>query len=381
MRRRYVLLAVLVLGLAGCGSSGSAKAGASAAPSKAPPPKVPGKLLVMAGNGLKLLTQEADGHLSSASAELSAVDEYEVAADHRTIAYRKGGVIGVRDLADGTDKQLAKDSATNKLCLRISPDAKRISYRRVEDLVVVDLAGKVTVLDKIRKEKYSIGGVGSATTASSELTCGEWLDATHVTFDRRKSMPQSITVDITATSPVVDADTTTVAVLGGRSPKLLDSPGMWHPTATCGNWVAANNGTNKDALHLRQRTGDGDVAKTGFFAGADVALPGTAGSTHAVVFVPGSCRPLLYTVEPRTFQAIDPATRAVTATPAVTLPSGGSKVRVYDDPAIWQPAPNPQALAVAVDKQIAIVDVQAGTVGLVPADGLDAASLVVAWLP
>ncbi|MEV4508554.1 hypothetical protein AB0K00_06305 [Dactylosporangium sp. NPDC049525] len=381
MRRLGAVFGVLIVGLAGCGSATDAKATAgssgSAPVSKPPPPKVPGKLLVMAGNRLKLLTQEADGHLSNAPLDVPQFEEYEVMADHKTLVYRTGAVVTARNLADGSEKKLASDAKSNKLCLRTSPDSKRVSFRRADDLVVADLAGKVTVLDKVKRDKYGTGTI----TATTALGCGEWLDNTHVTFDRRKSLPETINVKALETDVVVEADTTTVAVLGGKNPKLLDSPSMWHPTAICGNWVVANNGTNKDVLHLRQRTGDGDVTKAGAFTGAELAITGTAGSTHGVLFVPGSCRPLLFSVDKRTFQTVDPATRAVGATPVATLPGGGIEVHLFDEPANWQPAQGAEVLAAVVDKQVVIVDMHAGTAVPVPADGLDAASRVIAWLP
>ena len=381
MRRQCVVLGVLILGLAGCGSAENAKGrpGPSGSPSasKAPPPRIAGRIVVLAGNGLKLLTQEADGHLSMAPLDVPKFEDYEFMADHRTLVYRAGTVVTARNLADGSEKKLAGDAKSNSLCLRTSPDSKRISFRRADDLVVADLAGKVTVLDKVKKDEYGVGTI----TATTELGCGEWLDNTHVAFDRRKSLPETITVKPNAFEATVEADTTTVAVLGGKSPKLLDSPGMWNPTATCGNWVVANNGTNKDVLHLRQRAGDGDVAKAGAFTGAELSIAGTAGSTHAVLFVPGSCRPLLYSVDKRTFQTIDPATRTVGATPVATLPTGGIDVHLFDEPATWQPAQGAEVLAAVVDKQLVIVDVKAGTATPVPADGLDASARVVAWLP
>lgn len=56
MRRLCVVLGVLIVGLAGCGSATDAKAkggpsgSASASGSKAPPPKVAGRIVVMAGS-------------------------------------------------------------------------------------------------------------------------------------------------------------------------------------------------------------------------------------------------------------------------------------------------------------------------------------------
>lgn len=381
MRRCMVMLGVLIVGLTGCGPAKDRKAAPAASAPKAPPAKVAGKLLVLVGSQLKLLTQEADGHLSSAPFDVPKADDYEVTDDHKTFVYRSGAVLTARNLADGSEKKLASNAATNTLCLRVAPDGRHVTFRRADDLAVVDLAGGVTVLDKVKRSSYSLGAVGSPIPATSELSCGEWLDATHVQFDRRKRMPESISVEITDTTAVVPADTTTVAVLGGKTPKLLDSPGRWHPTAACGKRIAANNGTNKDALHLRERTGDGDVTKAGAFAGPEFALAGTSGSTHYVLFVPGSCRALLYTVETRTFQTVDPATRAIGAAPIVTLPGGGTSVRVFGEPATWQPGPDAEVLATVVDKQVVLVDLHAGTTATVPADGLDAFARVVAWLP
>ncbi|MEV0570535.1 hypothetical protein [Dactylosporangium sp. NPDC050588] len=383
MRRQFVVLAAVVIGLAGCGSGGGSKAsqGASSSPSPQPPPKVAGKLLVTTTGGLKLLTQEADGHLSIAPFDVprSSDFEYEVTADHKTFVYRSGKVVTARAIADGSERKVAGDASTNKLCLRTSPDSKRVSYLRGEELVVADFAGKVTVVDKVKSAKYTLGA--TTVTATTELDCGEWLDDTHLKFDRRKSIPDSISVDITATAPVIKADTTTVAVLGGKTPKLVDSPSMWHPTAECGKRVAATAGSTKDALHLRERTGDAELSKAGTFTGSDIALAGTTGGTHSVLFAPGSCRPVLYTMEKRTFQSIDPATRAIGAEPIVTLPDGGIDVRLYDDPQTWQPVKDAEVLAAVVDKQIVIVDLAARTAKLVPADGLDASARVMAWLP
>jgi hypothetical protein len=381
MRRLCVLLGVLILGLAGCEWSGDPAGTAGSSASKAPPPRLAGKVLVMAspGNKLKLLSQEADGHLSVAPLDLPKLEEFELAADRRTLVYRVGPVVTVRDLAGGGERQLAGDAKTDSYCLRISPDSRHVLYRRADDLVVVDLTGKMTVLDAVRQEKYGLGTM--PVTATSELKCGEWLDATHVAFDRRPKMPESIEVSLLANSAVVEADTTTVAVLGGPSPKLLDSVGRWHPTATCGDWVATNDGSSKGVLHLKQRTGDADVTKAGAFIGAELAVPGSEGGNHGALFVPGSCRALLYTVDQRTFRAIDPATRAVAATPVATLPSGGIEVRLFDEPAAWQPAQGAEVLAVVVDKQLVLVDIKAGTATPVPAAGLDASARVVAWLP
>ncbi|GAB3849947.1 hypothetical protein ACFPIJ_25090 [Dactylosporangium cerinum] len=380
MRRLCVVLGVLAIGLAGCGSSGSSgepakgKPGASASASKAPPPKVPGKIVVVVGGSLKVLTQEPDGHLIIAPLDAPKFEDYEFTPDHKTVIYRAGTVVTARNLADGSEKKLAGDAKSNSLCLRTSPDGKRVSYRRNDDLVVVDLAGKVTVLDKVKRDKYGSGTV----TATTELGCGEWLDATHVVFDRRKSLPETVSVKALEFEVTVDADTTTVAVLGGKSPKLIDSPAMWNPTAVCGNWVVANNGKNADVLHLKQRTGDGDITRAGAFTGQDLAVAGTAGTTHGVLFVPGACRPLLYSVDKRTFQTVDPATRAVGA-PVATLPAGGIEVHLFDEPATWQPGA--EVFAAVVDKQLVVVDVKAGTATPVPSDGLDAAARVVAWLP
>lgn len=385
MRRGLVVLGVLGLVLAGCRSGGGSKAApaGSSAPSKAPPVKVAGKLLMLTGKGLQVLTQQADGHLSGVPFDVAQTEdfEFEVTADHKTFVYRSGTVVTARTIADGSERKLAGDAATKGLCLRASPDGKHVSFPRADDLVVVDLAGKVTVLDKVKKGKYSIGGgPGAQVAATSELTCGEWLDDTHVKFDRRRQMPESVSVEITDVRTVVKADTTTVAVLGGKTPKLIDAPSMWQATAECGQRIAAAAGS-KDALHLRERTGDAELGKAGVFTGPDAALAGTTAGAGAVLFAPGSCRPWLYTTATRTFQTIDPATRAVGAEPVVRLPAGGGSLRMYDEPATWQPVPNAEVLAVVVDKQVAVVDLGARTAALVPADDLDASSRVVAWLP
>ncbi|MFF5225526.1 hypothetical protein [Dactylosporangium sp. NPDC000521] len=383
MRRQFVVLAAVLAGLAGCGPGGGSKGshGASGAPSKQPPPKVAGKLLVETGAGLKLLTQEADGHLSTAPFDVprSGDFEYEISADHTLFVYRSGKVVTARTIADGSERRIAGDASGNKVCLRVSPDSKRVSYIRGEELVVADLTGKVTVVDKVKKAKYTLGT--QTVTATTELDCGEWLDDTHLKFDRRRTTPDSISVEITATAPVIKADTTTIAVLGGKTPKLIDAPSMWDPTAVCGKRIAVTVGTIKDPLHLRERTGDAELSKAGAFDGPDSALAGTGRSTHRVLFVPGTCRPVLYTLDARTIQPIDPATRAIGAEPIVTLPKEGLDVQLWSDPATWQPAKDTEVLAAVLDKQIVVIDLAARTARTAPADGLDASSRVIAWLP
>ncbi|MET7419692.1 hypothetical protein [Dactylosporangium sp. NPDC005555] len=383
MRRYFVVLTALVIGVAGCGSGSDSKGSPSKAssPSKPPPPKVAGKLLVTTVNGLKLLTQEADGHMTIAPFDVPRSDDfdYELSADHKTFVYRSGKVVTARTVADGKERQIAADALARSLCLRVSPDGRHVSFRRAEDLVVADLAGKATVLDKVKKEQYTLGGI-TPVSATSELTCGEWLDDTHVKFDRRKQMPQQVSVEITDSTTVVKADTTTVAVLGGKTPKLLDSPKMWQPTAMCGKRVAVSLGSSKEALHFRERTGDAELTKDGTFNGADTTLAGTTVGGNSLLFTPGTCRPILYTTETRTFQTVDPATRAIGKDPILTLPSGGIDVRLYDDPETWQPAPDSEVLAAVIDKQIVIIDLKAATAALVPADNLDASARVVAWL-
>lgn len=388
-RRAYVITCVLGIGLAvaGCGQADGSPRSPSGSPSGSSsgssprPPSVAGKLLVLADDEFQLLTQAADGHLSMTpfGVTRSTDFEFEVTADHTLFVYRDGAVVTARNLADGTERRLGGDAAKEGLCLRTSPDGRHVSYRRADDLVVVDLNGAVTVLDRVKRATYNTDG--GTVTASAELGCAAWLDDTHVSFQRRKQLPKNATVTLTPAGPVVLADTTTVAVLGGTSPKLIDTPAMWNPTAVCGHRMAINPGKTTEPLRLRDGWVDADLTKVNALTGPDLALAGATGSTHHVLFIPGTCEALLYSDDSRAIQSIDPATRKVDDRPIVTLPAGGNDVLLYDDPAIWQPGQDSRVLAAIVKSQIVVVDLRAGTAIPVPADGLDSASLMLAWLP
>lgn len=121
------------------------------------------------------------------------------------------------------------------------------------------------------------------------------------------------------------------------------------------------------------------MTKADAFTGANLSIAGTTGINSTVLFVPGSCRALLYTADKGTFQNVEPTTRAVDPKPVATLPQGGIEVHLFDEPANWQPAPGTEVLAAVVNKQLVLVDLKAGTATAVPADGLDAAARVVGW--
>ncbi len=387
------LATVLTLILAGCAGHGRSPAsplsrGASPSPS-VPPPTFTGQLLVAESDSLALATQGENGKIRVTTKVPVATDaqDFTVSPDRRTVAYRQGTAIYTRPTTGGVERKVAGDAwDTTSSCLRWAPDGRYLTYRRAEDLVVNDLAGHVTVVDKVKKQDYSLAGLGGAEVhATSQLTCGNWLDARRLAFDRVKKMPESVRVEPGAGTTTVNADTTTVAVLGGKSTRLVDSPDTWEMVGSCGTRVVTRGWADGEPLHLLDKVSDANLSAGGAMAGAGSVVDRSTDKDSRIVFAPGSCQPLLYVPKDHTLRSVDPASRKVDAQPLITFPedlSEGFSPSAY--PAAWHGGDAFFDTDVSPTDHVGplmLVDLKAHTATRLPADDTDRIYDVLAWLP
>src|SRR2546421_10805645 len=143
-------VAIMLL-LAGCHS-----ATPRSRPSPTPrPPIISGELLVAGDHGLELLTQSADGTLavthSIDATHATQLFGLNVAPDGHAVTYTRDGDLFLRTLPDGVERQLASHAG----CASWAPDGRHLSYLHEDDgLIVTDLQGHLTVVDRVKHETY-----------------------------------------------------------------------------------------------------------------------------------------------------------------------------------------------------------------------------------
>jgi WD40 repeat protein len=382
-----VAVLAMLMALSGCsGSPESPTGGASPASPAVPRAIFPGSLVTFIGSGYAVLRMGADGKLAVAKKVDLNTDNPNrvVSTDRRTIAYPRGDSLYLRPLPDGAEQTVPGTWTKDVSCLTWSPDGRRLMYRRADDLVVADMSGTVSVIEKVRHETYHYQNSPQTMEVASGLACGTWLGDHRLLYYRTKRMPA--TVEYNPLSPALQAPTDTIALvnLDGPTPKVTDTAISSTSLFACGKRILSQ--TDGGVLYLIDGASDADIVKATRFAAAGARVGLGSVQARDVEFTPGTCQPWLLGKD-STYRAIDPATRKVASTPAVTVPEYFD-VAAYGQTTGWQPtggAVLAGTTGVASDAKVYRVDLTAGKLDTIPVADHDLhddlIGPVLAWLP
>ena len=281
------------MALAGCTSTpAQPPTPVNSATAPPPGPVVSGHVLVFSPD-----EHEVD---QSGRMDQSKITDDAVAAgmspDGKTLAYvTQNSQLVLRDLGTKAEKKVIVTVGRTPLspgkCVRFSPDGKRLALlSQAGGLYVTSLAGAATKIDVPKREQYTQtdGGIlaGPAPDAPaynvySTVTCGRWLDADRLVFDRVAEMPNTVTIENGQQPADLPPDTTTVATV---SPvRLTDSPKQWALRDRCGAHLISSVRTDETTTdYVVDAKPLGDVTPAGG------KLP-----SLRTTFIPGSCDVLM----------------------------------------------------------------------------------------
>jgi hypothetical protein len=361
-----------------------------------PGPPLIGRILVLSAN--RGVWQVSPGTAGARFDRVVDSGEATLSADGRTLAYVSVSGTVLRDTATGTETVLhATAPGTGELrftgCLRWAPDARRLAARTADGtLYIVGLDGHALVVDRPKQSTYAEGVVpvpsasASPVTVTSEVTCGGWLDANRLLFDRRRELPHDLVVhaDPDGHVPPVPADTTTVAIAGPSTVRLIDSDQRLVPLGTCGPKVltAAHDGF---ATYLFATPSDDALGRPAALAPTGQLTDGAGGRVTAL-FIPGSCDVLLLS------QALNPnANEPGYRLTRQTAPDKPGPVVYVTNPvrgtprtAAWYPGTGPAVLVDSSrDLTLRLINIRTGGETTVPLDVAKTgpAVTVLGWLP
>ncbi|WP_432828805.1 TolB family protein [Dactylosporangium sp. CA-092794] len=341
-RGAVAVTAALTLTAASCSGEPPAKP-AGADPSQ-PGPALRGTLLVYVESEVVTVTGTAERPVVTTIA--SDVRSAALSPDLRTLAYVSGtGRLLLRDVAGGTDKPLAVQSAGQPLtpenaCMAWSPDSQRLAaFAGDNALYVIATDGAATMVDAPKSARYvkvenkiflRPDPADPGVQVTSEITCPAWLDARRLVFDRVAAMPEQITESERAGAHV-STDTTTIADLSAGPVRLSDTQSRWGVSGTCGDRLITHNTDNARFL-----------VNSAALTGPDAATPAGGALPKATEhgFIPGTCDVLL--IDEAAGHDTHPARRYGVTTGALTeLPAigadAGAPPRLDPRFTAWQP--------------------------------------------
>ena len=219
----------------------------TATPTPTPPalPPLSGRLLLDVGSELRWLV--FDGEQARLEEPLARnIRDYALSSNGRYLVFSGlDNDITLLDLTTGKTRVLV---ASPSSCLSWSPQSARFTYTTWEGspgLYAYELAtGKRTKIVGFPCGTYSDYGSGGTPRYCGEVTCGVWLDESHVFFQRfTGSLPDEVTVTVGV--PIeLRAQHTTIAALAGGKAKLVDWPERWYEIGRCehGPYVLLSDG-------------------------------------------------------------------------------------------------------------------------------------------
>jgi hypothetical protein len=406
------------LALAGC--SGPAEQPPPPQPTGPPGPALSGQLLVQTKDDTVWALHQSGGRIT-ASRTVAAAGPAALSPDGRTLAYVGPSGIVLRDVGTGAEQQphLAVGGSTVTGygdCLVWSPDSTRLLFLADGgSLYTTTLDGTVTVIDRPKSATYvpTPAGqygfpllpppllpplpapTGPTYDVSSEITCGAWLDADRVVFDRLAGdMPNSLVQpDASTGPPPVAPDTTTVAVLAGDGATLIDSASRWSLAGACGAQLLTSRAVageelggqgDNSALYLLNGLPSTALAQTNGATPDSAQVPHPNNGTMAM-FIPGSCALMVVDLNPNkqssydTFR-LDPATHSL-------VPARPLWAYQFFQPGgdVWAPGADPTVFAdfAPGEADVTLVDVATGGVTVLKlpdAQAPDQLRALVGWL-
>jgi len=208
----------------------------TATPTPTPPalPPLSGRLLLDVRSELRWLI--FDGEQARLEEPLARnIRDYALSPSGRYLVFSGlDNDITLLELATGKTRVLV---ASPSACLSWSPQSARFAYTTWEGspgLYAFELAtGRRTKIVGFPCGTYSDYGSGGTPRYCGQVTCGVWLDESHVFFQRfTGSLPDKVTV--AAGVPIeLRAQHTTIAALAGGKAKLVDWPDRWYEIDRC----------------------------------------------------------------------------------------------------------------------------------------------------
>jgi hypothetical protein len=403
------LLAAVVL--AGC--SGAEADPVRPQPSAPPGPALQGRLLVqtkdytvwavsqIAAAG----TTTGTGTTTTTTRLAGAVGAAAVSPDGTTLAYVASSGLVFKDLATGAERQPKLAGSGTRVsgyrdCLHWSPDNHRLLFQADDGgLYVTTPDGRLTVVDRPKHATYTQTLTGrfrlvpvpapSTPTleVSSQVTCGAWLDANRLVFDRRvHDMPDDVIEPSPAGSPILaPADITTVAVLGAGTVQLVNSATRWTLDDTCGTHLLTRHSNADQDAFLVTNLATGTLTQT------DAATPHNALVPHAngraiATFMPGTCT-LLVVDQWQNGEGTYDTHRLDLTTHNLTAGASLWGFMFFQPGGItWAPQPNPTAFAdfSEGEEHLRLLDLATGGVTIVnlpEAQNPARLHALLAWLP
>jgi hypothetical protein len=398
MRRHSAIAITLTLALAGCTASPARPA--PTAMSAPPGPTLQGRIVVFSPDDHTIRRVTGSGPDTTITADAVVAD---LSPDRKTLAYVKQDTqLVLRNLASGAEQTItisADHAGLNVApgCLHWSPDGRRLDFIAVQDggLYVTTPAGVATRVDAPkhatyvqRNGKFIFGppDPGAPTfAATSQLTCGQWLDTRRLVFDRVAKMPSVITVE-QGKPAEVPPDTTTVAILAPI--RLIDSPQRWVVHDRCGTRILSRLYKDASITEYTEyvldttKLGDGDLARPGAVAPASGKLP----TVEDNAFIADSCDVLVIdacdhsTDESCVTKRYSSRTGVVQDLSSYDLHRGlVSPHLVAPGTAAWNPAGT--QFATVGEGSVYLNDLGTGASTLVPGDRGGGYRQILGWLP
>lgn len=402
MRRVFIsALAVLfVLASVAACSGSSAPAPASASPAVSGP-TLQGRLLLETSD-FTVWTIVSHGGGVTETKLLSAKGPAAVSPDRTTLAYAGAGDLVFRDLGTGATTSAAVPGALGD-CLAWAPDGRHVLFQTKDgSLYIASTQGAVTLVDQPRHATYvELNGTpgfgqdpapppGAPTfNVGSQVTCGSWLDADRLVFDRLTGpFPQTVQLQGSGSAPgPVSPDTTTVAVLTGAAVSLVDSADQWKLDSLCADYLLTEKekpaaDTTAPNLYLVP-AGATTAALTspGGALPAGAAVPDLFPSDTAA-FLPGTCT--LYIVgDARNAQEHSSVSRFVPGSHSLTSAPALQDKMSFTDDVVWAPGPTPDQFVDWGGGFVRIFDVTTGADSEIPLSDSMYGELyaLLAWLP
>lgn len=237
----------------------------TATPTATPPPPPPftGRLLLETEHSELRWLDFAGGKPRLGDALITDLRQYAVSPDGRYVVY--SGLetpMTLLDLANGQTRRLGNSTSR---CYAWSPSSARFaytSYSPTPALYAYELTGGTSTKIVDFACAYYMGGHmgGGAPTSGricGEITCGAWLDESHLLFRHYAgAMPDTVTDTGLPSSGMgpypyieVRAQAATIASLQDRHVTLTDLPELWFELARCpyGPYVLLRNSWDADS--------------------------------------------------------------------------------------------------------------------------------------